>query len=940
MKILSTNVYVGPNIYANFPVIRHEIDLGVLEHWPSAKLGDKFIDQLAESLPGLQEHGCSYREKGGFIRRLREDEGTWMGHIWEHVILELQSMAGSDVTFGRTRSAGEVGHYNMVYEYRQKDVGLRAMELARDLLISLLPGNLKKQVEFTNDNFEFEYEKVRFIKFAQSKEFGPSTASLVEAAKKRDIPYIRLNDQSLVQFGYGKYQQRIRATITGKTTSIAVDLSRDKEQTNTILSSLGLPVPKQRMVTTEEGAVRAAKILGFPLVVKPLDGNHGRGISINLKTIEEIKEAFVEANKVSRYVLLEQYITGFDHRMLVVDGKLIAVAKRVPGHVIGDGKHTIAELVEIVNQDPRRGIGHEKVLTKLELDYQARTLLRAAGYDENTILKDGEVFYLRSTANLSTGGTAIDVTDIVHPDNRDMAERAIKAIGLDVGGVDFLIDDISQSYHDIGGAICECNAAPGFRMHVAPSEGKPRDVAGAVIDMLIPREDGNARIPISAITGTNGKTTTSRMVAHMWKNAGKVVGLTTTDGVYINGKLTVAGDTTGPASAQMVLKDPSVEMAILETARGGLLRSGLGYDYCNVGACLNVSADHLGLKGINTLEDLAKVKSIVVEAAKDVAVLNADDTNVLKMSAKVTAKHIFYVTMNPEHALVKQHIRAGGKACIIEKGVNGDMITIFDNHIHIPVLWAHLIPATMEGKAIHNVQNSMFAIAICYSMGMSLDDMRDGLRTFVTSFYQAPGRMNWFEEHPFKVLMDYGHNPAAIKLVSQTIMNMEFAGKKICVLASPGDRRDEDIVELAKTAAPYYDYFICRRDDDIRGRAPDEVPKILKEALIEAGISADNIEIIESEKEAVDAALNMAEEGDLVVIFADKLKRTWKQIIYFNKDQGFDSKDKKLEKQEMFSASVIAQDHSLSEEISQVIKAGIISDDSGVRVVYHEENND
>ncbi|ABK89998.1 cyanophycin synthetase [Francisella tularensis subsp. novicida] len=940
MKILSTNVYVGPNIYANFPVIRHEIDLGVLENWPSAKIGDKFIDQLVESLPGLQEHGCSYREKGGFIRRLREDEGTWMGHIWEHVILELQSMAGSDVTFGRTRSTGEVGHYNMVYEYKQKDVGLRAMELARDLLISILPENLKKQVEFANEDFDFEYEKVRFIKFAQSKEFGPSTASLVEAAKKRDIPYIRLNDQSLVQFGYGKYQQRIRATITGKTTSIAVDLSCDKEQTNTILSSLGLPVPKQRMVTTEEGAVRAAKILGFPLVVKPLDGNHGRGISINLKTIEEIKEAFVEANKVSRYVLLEQYVTGFDHRMLVVDGKLIAVAKRVPGHVVGDGKHTIAELVEIVNQDPRRGIGHEKVLTKLELDYQARTLLRAAGYDENTILKDGEVFYLRSTANLSTGGTAIDVTDIVHPDNRDMAERAIKAIGLDVGGVDFLIDDISQSYHDIGGAICECNAAPGFRMHVAPSEGKPRDVAGAVIDMLIPREYGNARIPIAAITGTNGKTTTSRMVAHMWKNAGKVVGLTTTDGVYINGKLTVAGDTTGPASAQMVLKDPSVEMAILETARGGLLRSGLGYDYCNVGACLNISADHLGLKGINTLEDLAKVKSIVVEAAKDVAVLNADDPNVLKMSAKVTAKHIFYVTMNPEHALVKQHIRAGGKACIIEKGVNGDMITIFDNHIHIPVLWTHLIPATMEGKAIHNVQNSMFAIAICYSMGMSLDDMRDGLRTFVTSFYQAPGRMNWFEEHPFKVLMDYGHNPAAIKLVSQMIMNMEFAGRKICVLASPGDRRDEDIAELAKTAAPYYDYFICKRDDDTRGRAPDEVPRILKEALIEAGISADNIEIIESEKEAVDAALNMAEEGDLVVIFADKLKRTWKQIIYFNKDQEFDGKDKKLEKQEMFSASVIAQDPSLSEEISQVIKAGIISDDSGVRVVYHEEDND
>lgn len=941
MKIISTNVYVGPNIYANFPVIRHEIDLGVLENWPSAKIGKDFIDGIIENLPGIQEHGCSYREAGGFVRRLREDEGTWMGHIWEHVILELQSLAGSDVTYGRTRSTDQAGHYNLVYEYKQRDVGLRAMELARDLLLSLLPEHLGKEVGFDNDEFDFEYEKVRFIKFAQSKEFGPSTASLVEAAKKRDIPYIRLNDHSLVQFGYGKYQQRIRATITGKTTSIAVDLSCDKEQTNKILSGLGLPMPKQRMVTSEEGALRAAKILGFPLVVKPLDGNHGRGISINLNTMEEIKEAFVEANKISRYVLLEQFATGFDHRMLVVDGKLVAVAKRVPGHVVGDGKHTIAELVDIVNEDPRRGVGHEKVLTKLELDYQAKTLLKAANYDENTILEDGEIFYLRSTANLSTGGTAIDVTDIVHPDNKDMAERAIKAIGLDVGGVDFLIDDISQSYHDIGGAICECNAAPGFRMHVAPSEGKSRDVAGAVIDMLIPPENGNARIPIAAITGTNGKTTTSRMVAHMWKNAGKIVGLTTTDGVYINGKLTVAGDTTGPASAQMVLKDPSVEMAILETARGGLLRSGMGYDYCNVGACLNVSSDHLGIKGINTLEDLAKVKSIVPEAAKDVAVLNADDPNVLKMSAKVTAKHILYVTMNPEHALVKQHIRAGGKACIIEKGVNGDMITIFDNHVHIPVLWTHLIPATMEGKAIHNVQNSMFAIAVSYSMGMSLDDIRDGLRTFVTSFYQAPGRMNWFEEHPFKVLMDYGHNPAAIKLVSQMVDNMDFSGKKICVLASPGDRRDEDIYEIATTAAPYYDYFICKRDDNLRNRDPDEVPRMLKEALLKAGVSANNIEAIESEQEAVDRSLAIAEEGDLVVIFADKLKRTWKQIIYFNKEHGEDA-DVQVEpkKQEMFSASVIAQDPSISQEISDVIKAGIVSDESGVRVVYHDEDSD
>lgn len=940
MKILATNVYIGPNFYAGFPVIRHEIDLGVLEQWPSAKIGKDFIDGLVNSLPGLQSHGCSYRSEGGFVRRLREDEGTWMGHIWEHVILELQSEAGSNVSFGRTRSTGELGQYNMVYEYKQKDVGLRAMEIARDLMLSLLPDALKKEVGFEDTDFDFEHEKIRFIRFAQSKEFGPSTGSLVDAAKERDIPYIRLNDQSLVQFGYGKYQQRIQATITSQTTHIAVEMSCNKEQTNTILSGLGLPVPKQMMVRTVEGAVRAAKRLGFPLVVKPLDGNHGRGISINLNTIEQIEEGFAEAVRVSSYVLLEQFASGFDHRMLVVNGKLVAVAKRVPGHIVGDGKSNIKELIDVVNDDPRRGVGHEKVLTKLELDYQAETLLKDAGYDADTVLPKDEVFYVRSTANLSTGGTAVDVTDIVHPDNRDMAERSIKAIGLDVGGVDFLIDDITQSYHEIGGAICEVNAAPGFRMHVAPSEGKSRDVAGAVVEMLFPKELGNARIPIAAITGTNGKTTTSRMVSHMWKNAGKIVGLTTTDGVYINGKLTVEGDTTGPASAQMVLKDPSVEMAILETARGGLLRSGMGYDYCNVGACLNISSDHLGLKGVNTLDDLAKVKSVVVESAKDTAVLNADDPHCLKMSGKVTAKHIMYVTMNPGHALVKEHIRAGGKACIVEKGVNGDMITIFDNHIHIPILWTHLIPCTMEGKAVHNVQNAMFSIAISYSMGMSLDDVRDGLRTFVTSFYQAPGRMNWFEEHNFKVLMDYAHNPAAIKLVSQMVSSMEFSGKKICVLASPGDRRDQDIFEVAEAAAPHFDYFICKRDDVLRGRGPAEVPAMLREGLMKAGVASENIEMIKSEEDAVNAALAMAKDGDLVTIFADKLKRTWKQIIYLNKSSEKTEEEVKSKKQSPFSASMIAQDPSLSREISDVIKAGIYSDESGVRVVFHDEDND
>ena len=523
MKILASNVYVGPSIYANFPVIRHQVDIGILEQWPSAKIGEQFIDNLIAALPGLQEHGCSYRTEGGFIRRMREDEGTWIGHIWEHVTLELQSMAGSDVTFGRTRSIpDQPGCYNMVFEYKQRDVGLEAARIGTQLLLSLLPDELQQQLSDAIDSdFNFEEERDDFIRFAQRKELGPSTGSLVKAAEERGIPWLRLNDYSLVQFGHGKYQQRIQATITSKTRHISVEIACDKEDTHKLLNDLGLPVPQQRLIYSEREAVRAARRIGCPVVLKPLNANHGRGVSINLNSEEEISVAydFARKNSKSRGILVESYITGFDHRMLVVNGELVAVAKRVPGHVVGDGKHTIAELVDIVNEDPRRGIGHEKVLTKLELDHQGKRLIEKAGYSEETVLPSGETFYLRSTANLSTGGTAIDLTDVVHPDNRDMAVRAVMAVGLDVGGVDFLTDDISQSYKEVGGAIVEVNAAPGFRMHVAPSEGKPRDVSGNVMDMLFP-PGTPSRIPIAAITGTNGKTTTSRMLSHILKAAG------------------------------------------------------------------------------------------------------------------------------------------------------------------------------------------------------------------------------------------------------------------------------------------------------------------------------------------------------------------------------------------------------------------------------------
>ncbi len=883
MRILDRSVYVGPSLYAHFPVIRLTLDLGPLEEWPTSRLGPRFIDGLLDALPGLREHGCSYGEPGGFVRRMTEDEGTWLGHVLEHVAIEVQNVAGIPVTFGKTRGAGSPGVYDVVYEYEQKDEGLEAGELARRLVASLLPEECRPE-GIVPDAWAFDEERDAFIRFAQRRAFGPSTASIVHAAERRGIPWMRLNSQSLVQLGHGRHQQRIQATVTGRTPHIAVELASDKEETNKILAQLGLPVPKQDLVQSEDSAARAARRIGYPVVVKPYNGNHGRAVAIHLTTEEAVRAAFVAAQEVSRSVIVESYIAGDDHRLLVVDGKLVAATRRTPGHVVGDGEHTIADLVRIVNTDPRRGVGHEKVLTRLELDAQAEQQLARRGYTADSVPPKGEVVALRATANLSTGGTATDVTDVIHPDNAEMAVRAIKAIGLDVGGVDFLTEDITESYKRRGGAICEVNAAPGFRMHSAPSEGRPRDVAEPVLEMLFP-PGTSATVPIAAVTGTNGKTTTARMLAHICKMGGLTPGLTTTDGVYIDGQRTVEGDMTGPVATRTVLSDPGIDVAVLEIARGGLLRAGMGTRYVDVAAVLNVRSDHLGMKGIDSLEALAEVKRIVVEVARDTAVLNADDPLVLKMAAYTEAKHLCYVTMNPQHVLVREHIRAGGRAVSLETGVNGQMITIYDHGAHIPLLWTHLIPATMEGRALHNVSNAMVAAAMAFSMGIKLETIRHGLRTFDTTFFQAPGRANVYNEHPFKVILDYGHNAHAVEAMVQLAGRLDVSGRRIVVVAGPGDRRDEDLREIAQVAAAgRFDHYICRRDDSYRGRDGDEVPRIIAAALREAGIADDRITVIPDEQAAVDAALRMGRPGDLILVFGDEITRTWKQIIHFHPD--------------------------------------------------------
>ncbi len=879
MELLERRTYRGPSLYAHFPVMRLTIDLGPLEDWPTARIPD-FNERLLAAIPSLAAHTCSYTVPGGFVRRLSEDGGTWLGHVLEHVAIELQQLTGARVVFGKTRSEGTAGRYHVVYEYEEERVGEAAGHLALKLLHHLLPPELRPSKASEEAPFDFGAELVELIDFAQRRQLGPSTGALVRAAEARDIPWMRLNDHSLIQLGEGKHQKRIQATVTSETRHIAVSIASDKEETNKILGDLGLPVPRQRVVRSAEAAAAAASRLGYPVVVKPLDANHGRGVALDLKSGDEVRAAFHKAREHSRSVVVENYLAGFDHRMLVVGGELVAVAKRVPGHVRGDGEHTVAQLVDLVNSDPRRGIGHEKVLTRLELDAQAERLMADKGVTRDTVLPEGQIFFLRGTGNLSTGGTAIDLTDVVHPDNREMAIRAAKAIGLDVCGVDFITPDVAESYREVGGGICEVNAAPGFRMHVAPTEGKPRDVAGPVMDMLFP-PGAPARIPIAAITGTNGKTTTSRMLAHIQKMNGHTVGLATTDGVYIDGERTVAGDMTGPQSAQMVLRDPQVDLAVLETARGGLLRAGMGYRTCNVGAVLNVTSDHLGSKGVETLEQLAEVKRIVVEVARDCAVLNADDLHCLRMADHTKASRIAYVTMNPRHDLVRKHLRAGGLAAVLEEGINGHMITLYDRGAHLPLLWTHLIPATIEGKAMHNVQNAMFAAVMAYAMGVKIENIRQGLRTFDASYFQVPGRTNVFDKLPFKVILDYGHNPAAIQAMADLVLRLPCSGRRICVLCAPGDRRDEDIRAVARIAGKAFDHLILRRDDDLRGRGAEEVPRLLESELLGLGFPSERLQVIPDEQEAVDAALRGARKGDLVLLFADKISRSWKQVIYF-----------------------------------------------------------
>ncbi|AKT51960.1 cyanophycin synthetase [Arsenicicoccus sp. oral taxon 190] len=886
LKVLTQRVYRGPNVWSYAQAIHLVVDLGVLEEYPTDLLPG-FTERLVEALPGLQRHTCSIGTPGGFVQRMQD--GTWLGHVAEHVALQLQQEAGHDLRRGKTRSVrGKPGQYNVILGYLDETVALAACELAVRLVNDLVEHD---------EAFDFEAELDAFLRLAQRQAFGPSTMAILEEAVSRDIPWQRLNRGSLVQLGQGVHAKRFRATMTSLTSALAVDIASDKDLTGQLLASAGLPVPRSELVRDVDAAVSAARRIGFPVVVKPLDGNHGRGVCLDLRDEQAVRDSFETAREQSRrgHVLVESFVTGKDYRCLIIGGRMQAIAERVPAHVVGDGRHTVSELVAITNDDPRRGIGHEKVLTKITVDDAAVALVRAQGHELDSVVPAGEMVKLALTANMSTGGISIDRTFDAHPDNVDIAEEAAQLIGLDVAGIDFICPDITEPVRETGGAICEVNAAPGFRMHTHPTEGEPQFIAKPVVDLLFP-PGAPSRVPIIAVTGTNGKTTTSRMISHIFKGLGRKVGMTSTDGVVIDERLVIKADASGPRSARMVLQNPRVDLAVMEVARGGIIREGLGYDRNDVAVVTNVASDHLGLKGIDTLEQLAAVKRVVVEAVprSGYAVLNADDEHVRAMRRRCSGSIVWFSLKapgTPERTMIDEHCRRGGRAVVLEETERGEMIVIRQGRRSMQLAFTHLLPSTFEGTARMNVANALAAAGAAFALGAPLQDIRQGLRTFTTSYYLSPGRMNLLAVDGVQIIVDYCHNAAGMRMLGdfaqrfadrQEQRGAGGAVRRIGMVATAGDRRDEDIAELGAVAAEYFDTILVRDDANLRGRKPGEQAQHLRHGIQQAQAAGTarctDDEVVLDELEATRRALELARPGDLVVLCVDKHARVMEYL--------------------------------------------------------------
>ncbi|HYW31586.1 MAG TPA: cyanophycin synthetase [Gemmatimonas sp.] len=861
LKLTRVRAMRGPNYWRLAPVITADLTLGSLETVSSAEMPE-FTERLLAAMPTLQEHRCSLGRPGGFVERLHQ--GTYVPHILEHVALELQTLAGSDVHFGRVVQSGDPGVWWVIVAYEEEDVGIASMHEGARVIRHAISGESLDAGDMVQ----------ALCRLREDVRLGPSTWAIVKEARRRGIPVRRLNSRSLVQLGLGRNLRRIQATVTGNTSSIAAEIAQDKEDTKRTLESVGLPVPSGKLVRSVDAAIAAAEGVGYPVILKPLNLNHGRGISGRLDTPEDIRGAWEESTRVPGSVIVERFVDGRDHRVLVVDGKVVACAERVPAHVVGDGTSTIRELVQRENKDPRRGRGHTKVLTLLPLDEQTEQFLAHSDRTVESVPAAGEMVFLRATANLSTGGTSIDRTDDMHPDNVTACEMAAGIIGLDIAGIDVLTPDIGVPFRENGAVIIEVNAGPGVRMHTHPTEGTARNVGAAIIDMLY-KPGQSATIPLIAVTGTNGKTTTTRLIAHLFRHTGGNVAFTTTDGIYLGNRLVIEGDMTGPFSANVILSNPTVDVAVLETARGGILRAGLGFDECDVGVVMNVTADHLGLRGIHTVEQLADVKGVIPAVTKrdGHAILNADDPLVLAMRDRTGADIVLFSTRAPgTNPAIEAHLEKGGIAARVEN----ETFVIYRGRLRIPIASVRDVPLMVGGAARFQAHNVLAAMLAAFVRGVRYDDIRTGLLSFFPSPTLTPGRLNLMRVGKGRVLVDYAHNAAAIEGLVEFVRGLD-ARRRVAVVTGPGDRRDDDLRTLGRLVA-VLDHVVIKEDENGRGRPKGQIAGLIREGLNAGGLPDSAIAVELDEFDAVNHIVDMLDDGDLAIILVNDVQGVLKLL--------------------------------------------------------------
>ncbi|MBA2657201.1 MAG: cyanophycin synthetase [Tatlockia sp.] len=853
MKVLQIKVLSGPNYWSNYrkQLIVMKINLEDLEDYPTNLL-DGFTANLKKLIPSLYQHRCSIGVEGGFFQRL--EKGTWLGHVIEHIALELQTLAGMDCGFGRTFSAKNKGEYQVIFTYRIANAGIYAAKAAVAIV-----EHLAERKEYNNLASDIDNLRTMYMK----EKLGPSTEALVEEAKKRKIPVFKQNAvSSLVTLGYGVNQKKLWATVSSSTSSISVDLASDKELTKQILNKNFIPVPQGVLLHNLDELDHAIKALGFPLVIKPVNGNHGRGITSNINNQERALTSFLLAKTISKKIIVERYINGLDYRFLVVNFKVVAVAQRTPACIVGQNEKTIAQLIHETNQDPLRGKGHSNYLSTIVIDDSTLSLLIEKNLSLDSILKEGEVLYLKDAANLSTGGTATDVSEKVHPANIELAERVAKLIGLDICGIDIIASDIQNPINGNNGAVIEVNAGPGLRMHLAPTLGKPKNVAGPIIDMLFPKNN-SWKIPLIAVTGTNGKTTVVRLIAHLAQQKGHHVGITTTDGIYINGELINAGDCSGPISAQYILQEPNVDFAVLECARGGILREGLGFDHCDISIVTNVTSDHLGLNGISTLEELCRVKSVVAQSThkNGYAILNAEDDLVFNMKANLSCKIALFSLEKSQR--IQTHFESGGLGIY----TNNDFIVLFNNNREEIVARLDEFPLTFNGAASLMIQNLLPSILAGIISGFTLADITKGLLEFIPSADMTPGRMNLFNGKSFKIMLDYAHNEGAYLAIGKYLETIN-ASKKVGIISATGDRRSQDIEKLGTHSALIFDEIIIRHNSNGRGRSNEELTQLLMNGILQAKINP-SVKVISNEFDAIKYAMDNAVKDTFIFCCVD-----------------------------------------------------------------------